>query len=283
MPGQANNVQPGDKSQDQPMKFKVKVDGQERELELTNEQIIERLQKAEDYTQKTQALAEKEKTLKASEEEIKEVKLIVDEMKDNPKLADTLNKVYSDFKSGKISKSYTTKDRDLKKLDKLIEEATDSETKEQLREMREIIQEEAPISILKQEIDALKQEISGLKSLTQTGQSEKIKTDLQKLEERFGKDLVKKYQKNIMTMALKYPHQSVIKLFYYYADDAEIKTALLEEAKKEEKRELERKKKGASPGAEPSNVAKSELVRDKAGKVTMDSIRQRVKERLGIV
>lgn len=203
----------------------------------------------------------------------------------DPKLKETLNKVYSDYKSGKISKSDDNKDRNLKKLDKLIDDASDPAQREQLRDIREIIKEEAPVEdmkSLKDEIKSLRDELSIIRNTAIVGQTERIETQLQKLEEKFGTDLVGKYKKDIMATAIKYPNQSVSKLLFHFADDSEVETALLTQAKKKEKEELERKKRGTSPsGTETSFTAKTELKRDKAGRVTFDSLKDRILERLG--
>jgi hypothetical protein len=268
----------------QPMKFKVKVAGQEKEVEVTNEQIVEALQKSEDYTSKTQKLAEQEKALKEQEEKVAGLKAIVDEMETDPKLKETLNKVYSDYKSGKISKSVDNKDRDLKSLDKLINETSDPAQREQLRQIRTIIKEETPdIKDMEEKIVKLENELSLIKNTALIEQTDKVEIQLQKLEEKFGADLVGKYKKGITATAIKYPNQTVQKLLYHFADDSEIETALLNQAKKKEKEELDRKKKGSSPGgAGDSFVAKTPLDKDKrTGRVTFESIKQRVLERLG--
>jgi len=262
-------------------KVKIKVDGQE--IEVTQNELIELAQKGKDYTKKTQELADKEKTLNAEATRVAGLKAIVDEMEADPKLKETLNKVYSDFKSGKIAKP-ENKDSNLKKLDKLIEDTSDPAQREQLRDIREIIKEEVPDTKgLEDKISKLENELSLIKNAALIGQTDRVEIQLGKLEEKFGADLVGKYKKEIMATAIKFPNQTVNKLLYHFADDSEIETALLNQAKKKEKEELDRKKKGSSPsGGEPSFVAKTELVKDKrTGRVTFDSFKQRILERLG--
>jgi len=268
-------VKPPDQS-----KFKIKVDGQE--IEVTQDELIELAQKGKDYTKKTQELADKEKTLNAETARVAGLKAIVDEMEADPKLKETLNKVYSDFKSGKIAKP-GIQDSNLKKLDKLIEDTSDPAQREQLRDIREIIKEETPDTKgLEDKISKLETELSLIKNAAIIGQTDRAEVQLQKLEEKFGAELVNKHKKDIMAMAIKYPNQSVSKLLFHFADDSEIETALLNQAKKKEKDELDRKKRGSSPGGtEPSFVAKTELKKDKAGRVTFESFKQRVLERLG--
>ena len=263
--------------------FKIKVKGQEREV--TQDELIRLAQQGDDYAQNTEALKKREETIKVEETKVAGLKAIVDEMETDPKLKETLNKVYSDYKSGKISKSDEIKDRNLKKLDKLLEDTSDPAQREQLRDIREIIKEETPtkdMESLKETVSKLEQKLSIIENAALIGQTDRVESQLVKLEERFGKELVDKYKKDIMATAIKYPHQSVTKLLYHFADDSEVETALLNQAKKKEKEDLERKKKGASPsGAEPSFTAKTELKKDKAGRVTFESFKDRVLERLG--
>ena len=263
-------------------KFKIKVDGQEKEV--SQEEVIELAQKGNDYTKKTQELAEKEKSLNAETARVAGLKAIVDEMEVDPKLKEALNKVYTDFKSGKVAKP-ENKDSNLKKLDRLLSETTDPAQREQLRDIREIIQQEAPVgevSSLKEEIRSLRDEITSFRNTNIIAQTERVETQIQKLEEKFGAELVGKYRKDIVATAIKYPNQAVNKLLYHYADDSEIETALLKQAKTKEKEELDRKKRGSASGTGDSFVAKTPLEKDKrTGRVTFASIKDRVLERLG--
>jgi len=268
------------KTQDQ-VKIKITVAGQEKEV--TQQELIEMAQKGEDYTQKTQKLAEQEKILKEDQERVKGLKAIVDEMDADPKLKDALNKVYSDYKSGKTSKSDENKDRSLKKIDKLLEETNDPGEREKLRDIREIIQQEAPnTKALEDEVAKLKEEISTIREAAQFGLSDRTETQIEKLKDDYGSDLVSKHKEEIKALALKYPRQSVENLFLHLADKTEVKTALLAQAKKKEKEEVERKKRGSSASGEGEFVAKTPLEKDKrTGRVTTASLLQRVKERLG--
>ena len=266
-------------------KYKIKVDGQEKEVSVTNEQIVEALQKNEKWTQEMQKLSKDKETLKAEEARVAGMKVIVDEMDSDPKLKETLNKVYSDYKSGKIAKSVDNKDSNLKKLDKLIEEASDPGEREKLRDIREIIKEEAPLAdtaSLKEMIGSLKEEIATLRSTQNIGQTERVEVQIAKLEEKFGADLIDKYRVDIKAMALKYPNQTVSKILYHFADDSEIEAAILSGSKKKDKEELERKKFNSFPGGQDNFfTAKTPLQKDKTGRITMESLRSRILERLG--
>ena len=263
-------------------KVKIKVDGQE--LEVTQAELIELAQKGKDYTKKTQSIADREKTLKEEEARVAGMKAIVDEMDTDPKLKETLNKVYSDYKSGKISKP-DLMDKNLKLIDKRIAEATDPAVKQDLMEIKEIITEKAEEiaeRIANDKIAKIQDELTSLRNATNIGNSERIEVQLSKLEEKFGAELIGKYKNDIKAMSLKYPNQSVQKLLYHFADDSEIETAIIGNSKKKDKEELDRKKRNASPmGGEGSFVAKTNLEKDKQGRVTFNSIAQRVRERLG--
>ena len=261
--------------------FKIKVKGQEKEV--TQDELIRLAQQGDDYAQNTEALKKREETIKAEEARVAGLKAIVDEMETDPKLKETLNKVYSDYKSGKISKSDEVKDKNLKLLDKRIEQASDPETREQLREIRDIIKQESPdTKSLEDKISKLENELSTIREAALLGQSDRTEIQIGKLKEDYGDELVDKHKEEIKALALKFPRQSVENLLLHLADKSQVRTALLTQAKKKEKEELDRKKRGSTPGGqETSFTAKTELQRDKAGKVTFGSLKQRILERLG--
>ncbi len=270
------------KTPDQLEKFTIKVDGQD--LEVTKNELIGLAQMGKDYTNKTKILADQERALKDTETRVAGLKAVVDEMEADPKLKETLNKVYLDYKTGKISKS-DDKDRNLKKIDKLIEDTSDPAQREQLREVKDLIREQIPIDDieqLKKDNKELKEELSIIKEAALIGHTSNIESKITKLEEEYGSDLVGKHKSNIVALATKYPKQEVENILFHLADKTEVRAALLTQAKKKEKEELERKKKGASPsGQEASFTAKTELQKDKAGRVIFSSLRQRILERLG--
>ena len=279
MADQANAV--ADKTKDQSLKFKIKVDEQEKEVSVTNEQIIEALQKSEDYTQKLQKLAEEKRTIEAQVERLKGVTATIDEINANPEFSKAVNKVISDFRSGKVTKPDT--DSNLKKIDKLIKDADDPDQREKLRDIKAIVTEVAEEIAEKSsstKIAKLEEEIALLRNTSMIGLGEKIDSDIQKLEGKFGKDLVGKYKADIRAMALKYPQNSIPKIFKHLCDDSEYETAVLSDAKRKEKEELERKKAGSSQGGQDF-TATTEAKKDKFGRTSLQSVLQRVKERLG--
>ena len=270
------------KDPDVQSKFKIKVDGQEKEVLVNEKQIIDALQKTEKWTQDMQKLAEQERTLKAEQERIAGMRVIVDEMDADPKLKETLNKVYSDYKSGRIAKP-ENKDSNLKKLDKLLEDTSDPAQREQLRDIRDIIREETPDTKgLEDKIAKLENELSAVRDAALIGQSDRTESQIERLKGDYGDELVNKHKEEIRSLALKYPRQSVENLLLHLADKSQIRTVLLEQARKKEKEELDRKKRNSSPGGtDTSFTAKTELRKDKAGRVTMDSLKDRILERLG--
>jgi len=269
------NQQSGEKTPEQG-KIKLTIQGQEKELSI--DELKEYASKGIDYTAKTQEIAEKRRQLEAAESEIKEVKSIVDEMKQDPKLADALNKVYADFKSGRTAKSEGTKDSNLRTLDRLINDEVDPNQRESLRQMRTIIAEEANVPGLKDEINSLKDEIKNLRNITQVSHNARIKSALDTLEKDYGKEIIDKHRKNLEYMLNKYPNQDAKSLLYNFAaNDTDFEKLLLDRARKREKEELERKKRGASPtGDSTSQATRLEPKRDRKGRIDTRDLIQRL-------
>ena len=138
------------------------------------------------------------------------------------------------------------------------------------------------VSSLKDELKLLREELSTLKNASLIGINDKIERDIKTLEEKFGKDLVDKYRNDIRSMAAKYPQNSIPKIFKHFCDDDEYETAVLGSAKRKEKEELERKKRGSSPGGFETITAKTPLTKGAGGRITHDSIIQRIKEKIGM-
>ena len=212
-----------------------------------------------------QVLAEEKKTLKAQEERVASVKAIVDEMEKDPGLSKALDKVYSDHKSGRISKS-EAQDRNLKLLDRKIEDADDSTARESLKEIRQIISEETNAGSLFEKIDSLEKEVNFLKSNAALSQTDRVESQLGEMRSRFGKDMIEKYEAEIKAASLKYPGQDIEKLFYHYASKDDLRTALLNEHKKKEKDEIDKKKNGSAPGGSSVHTP-VDVPRDKGGRV----------------
>ena len=243
-------------------KFKIKVSGVEKEV--SKEELIELAQKGDDYTNKTKALAEKEKQLKVEGEKVSAVRTIVDEMDKDPELAKTLNQVYSDFKNGNTSKS--DKDRSMKKLDELLRKASTPDEREQLNDIRRIISEETGSETLRSEVKSLKEEISFLRDMTHMNQDEVAEKQISALEEKFGKEVISKYDKAIKDYKIKYPKATIEKIFLHVAEEGDIRQAYLTEAKKIKEKEEEAKRRGSMPGGK-SQHAPYTPTKDKSGRL----------------
>ncbi|KKN70048.1 hypothetical protein LCGC14_0434950 [marine sediment metagenome] len=270
-----------EKPKDQ-VKEKITVDG--KEIEVTKEELIELAQKGKDYTKKSQALAEDKKSLEVREKEVEGLKVIVDEMATNPILKRELNKTYDDVKAGKISEKEGEK-KSQKIIDEWIGDTVDKDDRKAYGDLRIAIKEETKEAIrlaVEEATKPLKEEVSLLRNTSTISLSNKVEQDLQKLEDELGKEFIDKHHKEIKSLAIKYPNQSVKKLLYHMADDTALEDALVARAEKRKQKELERKKRGSSTGGEEIVTPKSKYIYNKAGGVTPESIVQRVKERAGM-
>ncbi len=256
-------------------KYTIKVGGVEKSLTLA--ELTEAAQKGDDYQNKTIELAKDRKALESELKRIGNWKPIMDKVDVDPKLRDTLTKVMSDYESGKISKSDVIKDRNLKILDKKLEEASDPEVKESLREIRQIIDQETGVGELKAEIAELKEIIASVRSNTLIGISDRVEKQLSDVSQKFGKDVVAKYESEIRKAASQYPNQSARKLFLYYASDEDAKTALLNELKHDKEEEVRIKTNGSMTTVDTVHT-KMEPVRDKKGRIDWSAQIQKLKE-----
>lgn len=278
MPDQATGQ--SDKAQDQ-SKFKIKVDGQE--TEVTQEKLIEMAQKGADYTKKTQELADEKKALDAGKQRVDALGKIVDEMEQNPDLKSAITKTYNDVKSGKVATSKDTATGDMKLIDKLMKETTDPGEREELRQMRAIVKEESAsgdTKALADKITKLEGELKLLHSTATIGLNDRVSKELGELEGDFGKEFMDKHKEDVRAMALKYPKQSCRRILYNLAaDDSDFDKVLVERAKKLDKVELERKKKGAGSDATGASTDRVEVPRDKSGRVIMRDFLKKLGEK----
>ncbi len=251
--------------------YKIKVEG--KEIELTYDQLVEMAQKGADYTKKTQALSEKEKKLESDVRRSERWREVDEKITTDPQLAKTLEKVYSDYASGKISKSDDVRDRNLKLLDKRLEEAADPEDRKTLKQVRQIILEETNVDELREEMKLLKDQISFLQSSSAASRTETIGSQINEMSPRFGKDIVEKYAEDIKGLSLKYPKYSAEEIFLKFADKADVKSALLTEVAKEKEQEIKRKQNGSMPGGDGSTVAvDAAKFKDKHGRVNFSEM-----------
>jgi len=267
-------------SKDQVRKYKITVDGKEEEVEMTDAQIVEHLQKSKDYTNKTKALADERKSLEERLKKVEKFEAFANEVAQNPALDKALSKTYSDVKAGKISKS-EGKDRNLKLLDKKIDETTDITDREALKEMRTIIAEETNVEEVLKRMESIEAKLTLLDKTSRIGLGSVVENEIQKVEDEFGKEFTDKYRKDLRTRCENNPGVSAKVILKLIVPDNEYDEAILSRAEKRKKDELERKKKGSSVGGEEIVAPKSKYEYDKQGRVTMDSLIKRAKERLG--
>lgn len=218
------------------------------------------------YRAKTEMLSEDKKRVDAERQSIKALLDIQKELKDNPNMEKAVVQVINDFRSGKTNRSEANLDKNIKRLDKLIDNATDPDTREQLREMRQIVIEETDAPALKDELAQLRAELNQLKSSSVSNHAEKVDAEIDSLEKEFGKDLVSKYREEIRASALKFPNQRAEKLLLHFADRAEIEDAFVKSAESKKKKEIEFKKNGSLPDGR-SISTKIDIPKDNHGRV----------------
>ena len=247
------------------------------QLELFKAKLAEKVKNYDKgFRTKTEALSEREKTLKADEDSLLELKAMQKLANDNPKLGNAFNKIVADFKTGKLDTEAKVSKAE-KKLDRMIDQADDASQKESLRDIREIIKDETPIQPLQEEVRALKEEMAMLRKTSNIGITSKIEDGITGLKDRFGKEMIDKHASNITAMCTKYPEQSVYSVFKHLCSDDDFTTALLSERDKKSKSELKRKKDGSEPGG-PTSVNKIEAVRGKGGRIDWRSHLQKLKD-----
>ena len=201
------------------------------------------------FRSKTEDLAREREQVQSQKVALRDLTVLRDEISSNPALEKKITKVINDFRAGNFNPDDSKTKEASKLLDKLIDNASDAETKEQLRQMRQIVKDEIPdTSSMKEELQSMRKELESLKNATLTGQAERVTQKIGQLEERFGKDIIGKYKEQIKESALKFPGVEISKLFYSYADENDVKSALLYEAKHEKEIEQKRKEEGSSTG-----------------------------------
>ncbi len=234
-----------------------------------------------DYSKKTGDLATLRKKVEERETSLGEWIKMKEALDAKPELAKVLNQTWLDFESGKLGKSPKTVEKNLGLLDKLIKDTDNSDYKEDLRNLREIIKEETDTGGLKGEVKTLKDQIAALTSATRLSQVDRVDKGMEDLDTRFGKDIIDKNRDDIRSMMLKYPGQAAEKVFLQVADGSDIRTAYLNEAKAKEKAELIRKKRGLEPGGE-SFVGEIERPRTKEGRVDIPKFIKNIVQKHGL-
>lgn len=228
------------------------------------------------FRAKTEEFSKEKKDFETQKQSLRDLALLRDEIEGNPGLKTKVTKLINDFRAGVLD-SDDSKDNKVKTLDKLIDSADDGteeglRTKEGLRQMRQIVQEETSgYGDLKENYTKLEQKLQQLEQATMSGQAERVTVKIELLEERFSKEVVGKYKEEIRAAALKFPGQDIGKLFYHYANENDIKSALLHEAENEKQLEDKRKEDGSGPGGESVNKS-YEVKKDKHGRTDIKNL-----------
>jgi len=217
------------------------------------------------YRAKTEILSEEKKKIETDRKALSALLEIQNELKGNPAMEKAVIAVINDFRAGKTNSGVNI-DKSMKRLDKLIENATDSDVREQLKEMRQIVAEETDTPALKGKIRELEEKINRIENSSNSNHAKNVEVELDSLEKEFGKDLVGKYREDIKVSALKFPNQKVKKILYHFAEENEIEDAILKRAEEKKKKEIEFKKNGSLPNGS-SMTTKVDVPRDNKGRV----------------
>jgi len=223
------------------------------------------------FRAKTEEFSKDKREIETQKQSLRELTLLRDEIEGNPGLKTRVTKLINDFRAGNLD-SDVSKTNKIKTLDKLIDQSSDAETKEGLRQMRQIVQEEtASYGDLKDNYKELEQKFQRLEQATMSGQAERVEVKMGLLTDKYWKEIVDKYRTDIKAAALKFPGQDINKLFYHYANEDDIKSALLHEAENTKQLEHRRKEEGSGAGGE--GVPKSyDLKKDKHGRTDVKNL-----------
>ena len=126
----------------------------------------------------------------------------------------------------------TTQKKDaLNKLDTLIANAP-YEQQQALKDMRDIIQEETEIPALRKQIQDLTNAVNNLSGVSNDTRKERLNAELTDLKDKYGSDIIEKYQDAIIAEGVKYPKLSARKLLQIIASDDDVEQAVLFKGKK---------------------------------------------------
>lgn len=119
-------------------------------------------------------------------------------------------------------------------LDKMINDASDRDTRDSLQNLRKIVKEEsntAQLDTLLEKVDKLEKFIGFINQDASEKRIESINNSLNSLTQKYGKDLVDKYREDIVKQGLAYPKADVKRLMSAIADPDEIEQAILSNSK----------------------------------------------------
>ena len=217
------------------------------------------------FRTRTEDVATQKKELESRATSLRELETLQKEIQGNPDMEKAVTKTINDFRAGRTDNKV---DKNLKKLDQLIDKAADADQREQLKTMREIIREETSGGNSSEKIKSLEDKIVQLEKMNLAGLSGAIQGSMKDLEDRFGDEIVTKYKPQIETMLKKYPSylQTPSKVLFSLAEDSEIFEAHEKIKAKQIQAENQRKEAGTFPGGD-SKPSKVEIPRLKGGRV----------------
>lgn len=200
------------------------------------------------FRAKTEDFSRERKEFEVQKKQISELTSLRDEIQGNPKLEAEITKVINQARSGTLGQSQTQVNKDMKKIDQLIASAPDSETRETLRQLKEVVEESSNNSDLQKKITDLEEKYALLANATRSGQAERVETAIRDLQEEYGKEFVDKYSSDIRQTALKLNSsvKDIRKLLKHFADDDELEAVILDKAKRKKEQEDKRKTEGSS-------------------------------------
>ena len=233
------------------------------------------------FRSKTEELSKERKSIEQQRVELNDLVRLRDEIQGDPALSKKITQVINNYRAG-IRDEEKSIDKNLKLLDQILDTTDDASQKEQLRQMREIIKQESGSPELTKELIAMKEELASLREVASAGITGRIESNMDKLEAKYGKELVEKYSNNIIQMAKKYPSyvddKSFPKLLYQFATSEELENALLESAKSSKQRELTRKEHASAVSSGVSEVRRTEMPKDKSGRVDWKNLFNRMRD-----
>jgi predicted RNA binding protein with dsRBD fold (UPF0201 family) len=137
-----------------------------------------------------------------------------------------------------------TKREGVKALDNLIENTSDSNARESLRQLREIIRQETDLDSIRKEMTELRQSLQGAQQTIQVSRQSALSKELADLEKRYGEGLVGKHRDDIIKNCTQFPSYSARKMLHMVADEDEIEQAI----------ELQARKKNGNGSASPART-----------------------------
>lgn len=219
---------------------------------------------------KTEALAKERKALEDRQKRLKDVEAIYDRVSANPKLEKAVLKVIDDMESGRVTENKT--DQNLKRLDRLISNAQDAQTREELQQLREIIHEEVQSkAVSSKELEEFREEMDAMKRVQSHHVTIGVKGAISRLSEQYGKERIEECRAGLEKAFARHPDyigddNREFQVLALHLSREDLVEALIESRNKKVKQENLRKANGTFPHGD-SNPKPVEKPRLKGGRV----------------